>query len=108
MRILLSRTQLPTAVFCFNDMTAISVLSALQEARFRVPEEVSVVGFDDVEYSAHCHPRLTTVRQPTDLMGQRLIHMLLELVRDQEDVAPEVLPAELVIRESTGPPPTPA
>jgi DNA-binding LacI/PurR family transcriptional regulator len=89
-------------------MTAIGVLSALQEARVRVPEEVSVVGFDDVEYAVHCHPRLTTVRQPTDLMGQRLINMLLELVRGQADVAPEVLPAELVIRESTGPPPTPA
>jgi DNA-binding LacI/PurR family transcriptional regulator len=108
LQILLSRTQLPTAIFCFNDMTAIGVLSALQEARVAVPEEVSVVGFDDVEYAAHCHPRLTTVRQPTDLMGQRLIHMLLGLVRGQEDVAPEVLPAELVIRESTGPPPTPA
>jgi DNA-binding LacI/PurR family transcriptional regulator len=107
-RNLLSQTQLPTAVFCFNDMTAIGVLSALQEAGVPVPEEVSIVGFDDVDYAAHCHPRLTTVRQPTDLMGQRLIHMLLELVREQEDVGPEVLPAELVIRESTGPPPTSA
>jgi LacI family transcriptional regulator len=87
-------------------MTAIGVLSALQEAGVRLPGEVSVVGFDNVDYAAHCHPRLTTVRQPTDLMGQRLIHMLLELVREKEDVGPEVLPAELVIRESTGPPVT--
>jgi DNA-binding LacI/PurR family transcriptional regulator len=106
-QILLSRTQPPTAVFCFNDMTAIGVLSALHQARVRVPEEMSVVGFDDVESAAHCYPPLTTVRQPTDLMGQRLIHMLLALIQGQEDVGPEVLPAELVIRESTGPSPIP-
>ena len=107
-QILLSRSQPPTAVFCFNDMTAIGVLSGLQQARIRVPEEMSVVGFDDVEFATHCYPRLTTIRQPTNLMGQRLIHMLLELIQGQEDVGPEILPAELVIRESTGPPPTPA
>ena len=107
-RILLSRTHPPTAVFCFNDMTAIGVLSGLQQAKIQVPEEISVVGFDDVEFAAHCYPRLTTIRQSTDLMGQRLIHMLLELIQGQEDVESEVLPAELVIRDSTGPPPTPA
>lgn len=107
-QILLSRTQPPTAVFCFNDMTAIGVLSGLHQARVRVPEEMSVVGFDDVESAAHCYPPLTTVRQPTDLMGQRLIHMLLALIQGQEDVGPEVLPAKLVIRDSTGPSPTPA
>jgi len=69
---------------------------------------MSVVGFDDVEFAAHCYPRLTTVRQPTDLMGQRLIRMLLALIQGQEDMGPEIMPAELVIRESTGPPPTPA
>jgi DNA-binding LacI/PurR family transcriptional regulator len=89
-------------------MTAIGVLSGLHQAGVRVPEEMSVVGFDDVESAAHCYPPLTTVRQPTDLMGQRLIHMLLALIQGQEDVGPEVLPAELVIRESTGPSPTPA
>ena len=107
-QILLSRTRPPTAVFCFNDMTAIGVLGALQRAKIRVPEEMSVVGFDDVEFTAHCYPPLTTVRQPTDLMGQGLMHMLLERIQGREDVEPEVLPAELVIRESTGPPPIPA
>ena len=98
----------PTAVFCINDMTAIGLLNGLRQAGIQVPEEMSVVGFDDVEFAAHCYPRLTTVRQPTDLMGQRLIHMLLALIQGQEDVEPEVLPAELVIRESTGPLPAPA
>jgi DNA-binding LacI/PurR family transcriptional regulator len=107
-KILLSRTPRPTAVFCFNDMTAIGVLSALQQADIRAPEEMSVVGFDDVEFAAHCYPRLTTVRQPTNLMGQRLVQMLLALIQGQEDVDPVVLPDELIIRESTGPPLLPA
>jgi len=103
-----SRTQPPTAVFCFNDMTAIGVLSGLRQTETRVPEQMSVIGFDDVEFAAYCHPPLTTVRQPTDLMGQRLIHMLLTLIRGQEDVKSEILPGEMVVRESTGPPPFPA
>jgi DNA-binding LacI/PurR family transcriptional regulator len=102
-QILLSYPQPPTAVFCINDMTAIGVLSALQRARIRVPEQMSVVGFDDVEFAAYCTPPLTTVRQPTDLMGQRLMHMLLALIQGQEGVRPEILPTELVIRETTGP-----
>lgn len=104
-QVLLSRTPPPTAVFCFNDTTAIGVLSALQQAKIRVPEEMSVVGFDDVELAAHCCPPLTTVRQPTDLMGQRLMHMLLALIEGQEGVKSETLPDELIIRGSTGPPP---
>jgi len=103
-QILLSLAQPPTAVFCFNDMSAIGALGTLQQVGTRVPEEMSVVGFDDVEVAMHSYPRLTTVRQPTDLMGQRLIHMLLALIQGQEDVGPELLPAELVVRESTGPP----
>lgn len=104
-RALLARTPRPTAVFCFNDMTAIGVLGALQQSEVQVPAEMSIVGFDDVEFASHCYPRLTTVRQPTDLMGQRLMRMLLVLIQGQEDVKPEVLPDELVIRDSTGPPP---
>ena len=107
-RILLSRSPPPTAVFCFNDMMAIGALGALHQAEARVPEEMSVVGFDDVELAAHCYPPLTTVRQPTDQMGQRLMRMLLALIEGQEDVKPEILPDELVIRESTGPFPLPA
>ena len=100
---LLSLTHPPTAVFCFNDMTAIGVLSALQQAQVQVPDQVSVVGFDDIELASHCCPPLTTVRQPTDLMGQRLMQMLLSLIQSPEKVEPEVLPDELILRHSTGP-----
>jgi len=102
---LIARNQRPTAFFCFNDMTAIGVLNALRRNGIRVPAETSVVGFDDVEFAAYCHPPLTTVQQPTDVMGQRLVHLLLALIQGREDVNSEVLPARLVIRETTGPPP---
>lgn len=107
-RNLTAQNQLPTALFCFNDMTAIGALNAFRQAGIRVTEDISVVGFDDVEFATHCYPPLTTVRQPTDRMGQRLMHMLLALIQGQEDVGPETLPAELVIRETTGPPSPPA
>jgi len=103
---LVARNQPPTAIFCFNDMTAIGVLDALRRNGIRVPDEMSVVGFDDVEFAAYYHPSLTTVRQPTDVMGQRLVHILLALIQGQEDVTPETLPTRLVIRGTTGPPPT--
>ena len=105
-RDLLSRFWPPTAIFCFNDVSAIGVLGVLQQAGVRVPEQMSVVGFDDIEFAMHSYPPLTTVRQPAGLMGQRLIYMLLQLIAGQKDVAAEVLPAELVIRESTSPPRT--
>jgi DNA-binding LacI/PurR family transcriptional regulator len=107
-RNLTAQNQLPTALFCFNDMTAIGALNAFRQAGIRVTEDISVVGFDDVEFATHCYPPLTTVRQPTDRMGHRLMHMLLALIQGQEDVEAETLPAELVIRETTGPPPLPA
>jgi LacI family transcriptional regulator, repressor for deo operon, udp, cdd, tsx, nupC, and nupG len=94
-----------TAVFCFNDMTAIGLLNGLRQHGVRVPADISIVGFDDVPFAEHCYPPLTTVRQPTDRMGQQLVHMLQALIEGQEDVGPEILPATLVIRESTGPPP---
>ena len=104
-RYLLSLPQPPSAIFCFNDVTALGVLGALREARRRVPADVSVVGFDDAEVAAYCSPPLTTVRQPTERMGERLMWMLLALIQGQEDVGPEVLPGELIVRRSTGPPP---
>jgi len=100
---LLSCKPLPTAVFCFNDMTAIGLLNALYERGVRVPEDLSVVGFDDVDFAAHFSPPLTTVRQPTDMMGRRLVHLLQDLIEGEDDVEPEMLPTELVVRGTTGP-----
>ncbi len=104
---LLNLPQPPTAIFCFNDMTAVGVLTALGEAGLQVPRNCSVVGFDDLEISAYFSPPLTTVRQPCYQMGQAAIRMLLQLIRGESDVQGEILPTELVVRQSTGPAPTP-
>lgn len=101
---LLCSDPLPTGVFCFNDMTAIGLLNALQRRGVRVPEQVSVVGFDDIEFAAHCFPALTTVRQPTDEMGRCLVELLQTLIEGREDVEPKMLSADLVIRGTTAPP----
>jgi DNA-binding LacI/PurR family transcriptional regulator len=68
-----------------------------------VPEDVSVVGFDDLEMASYYHPPLTTVRQPTHQVGQRVVEMLLELINGNNCVIPEILEPELVIRASTAP-----
>jgi len=102
---LLNLPQPPTAIFCFNDMTAIGVLHALERAGVQVPSGCSVVGFDDLDLAAYLYPPLTTVKQPCYQLGQHAMHVLLKLIRGQNDVQPEILPAELIVRESTGPAP---
>jgi LacI family transcriptional regulator len=95
-----------TAVFCFNDIAAIGVIRALTEAGLKVPEDVSVVGFDDIQSAAFCTPSLTTVRQPLNEMGRQGARILLERIAnpDKAELAAEiVMEPELVIRESTGP-----
>ena len=90
------------AVFSGDDGSALGVLAALQKAGIRVPEDVSVVGFDDVDFASHVHPPLTTVRAPTEQVGEKAVQQLLRLIAG-EDVEPvTLLPVELVIRRSCG------
>jgi LacI family transcriptional regulator len=106
MKKLLDRTREFTAVFCFNDIAAIGAIRALIEAGLRVPADVSVVGFDDIQSAAFCTPSLTTVRQPLNEMGKRGARILLERIAhpDQTELTAEVvIEPELVVRESTGP-----
>jgi LacI family repressor for deo operon, udp, cdd, tsx, nupC, and nupG len=79
------------------------VIHALSQANKKVPPDCSVIGFDDLELAAYYCPPLTTVRQPTYRLGQRAMRILLALIQDRGDVQAEVLPAELVVRETTGP-----
>ncbi len=102
---LLTLPQPPTAVFCFNDLTAIGALCVLREAGLHVPADCSVIGFDDLELAAYYCPPLTTVRQHRDQLGQRAMRMLYQLIQGQNDVLAEILPAELVVRQTTGPAP---
>jgi len=105
MQALLEVTRDFTAVFCFNDISAVGAIRALKDAGLSVPADVSVVGFDDVLSAAYATPSLTTVRQPLEEMGRRGAKVLLERIadRDKKFTAEIVMSPELVVRESTGP-----
>lgn len=94
-----------TAIFAFNDVTAIGAILALREARLRVPRDVSVLGFDDVLIASTNNPPLTTIHQPLRAMGQAAATTLLGLIRDEiPRPHPTVITVhpKLVIRKSTG------
>lgn len=93
-----------TAVFCFNDMMALGALLACRMLGIRVPEQLSIVGFDDIEQAQLVSPPLTTVHQPKLRLGQTAAEMLLDLLAGRP-VTGHVLPTELVLRESTAAPP---
>jgi len=100
---LLSLSPPPTAVFCYNDITAIGALEAARHYGLRVPKDLSLVGVDDVREASLVTPALTTVRQPRREMGQRAADMLLALLRG-EAAGDAVIAPVLVIRESTAAP----
>ncbi len=90
------------AIFCANDATAQGALEAVLARGLRVPEDVALAGFDDLEFSAHLDPPLTTVRQGVRQQGEEAVQCLCRLIRDQ-GAGPQrvLLPTELVIRQST-------
>jgi LacI family transcriptional regulator len=95
-----------TALLAFNDITAIGAIRALQEAGRRVPRDVSVVGFDDIESAAYQNPPLTTVRQPLRKMGKMAAQTVLRKISEPAyDRAQIIVEPELVIRETTCPAP---
>jgi DNA-binding LacI/PurR family transcriptional regulator len=100
---LLARKKPFTALFAYNDISAIGAIRALQEQGLRVPQDVSVMGFDDSPGAAFNTPTLTTVRQPLARMGQVAAQTLLERIAGRDDYPPEIaIEPELVVRESTG------
>jgi LacI family transcriptional regulator len=103
---LLNRKVHFTAIVCYNDVAAIGAIRAIRDHGLRIPEDISVVGFDDIESAAFYNPSITTIRQPLHEMGTVAARVLLERVRGQNSVQ-QMLPVlpELVIRESTCPPP---
>jgi DNA-binding LacI/PurR family transcriptional regulator len=99
---LLARKVPFTALFAYNDISAIGAMRAFQEAGLRVPEDVSVVGFDDVVSAMFCIPSLTTVRQPLKKMGRIAAETLVARIEDLGEVQSEIaVEPELVIRKST-------
>ncbi len=104
-RQLLQRNQPFTAIFAFNDVTAIGAIAALREAGIRVPKDISVLGFDDITAASMHHPPLTTVHQPLRGMGQAAASTLLSLIRNEiPSPRPEAITVypKLVVRKSTG------
>lgn len=103
---LLSRNRRFTAIVSFNDMAAMGAIRALRDANLRVPEDVSIVGFDDISVAAYYTPRLTTIRQPLHNMGETAVRILLQRIQGAADYPDDfAVPPELIIRETTGPAP---
>lgn len=103
---LLSRNRKFTALFAFNDNSAIAAMSALQDAGLRVPENVSVIGFDDIPLASYSNPTLTTVRQPLQKMGEIAARTLLDRIENRAEYVAEIaIETELIVRKSTGPTP---
>jgi LacI family transcriptional regulator len=99
---LLARQRPFTALFAYNDISAIGSIRAFQEAGLRVPEDVSVVGFDDIKIAVHNNPSLTTVRQPLQEMGEIAARTLLNRIEEHADWVPDIAIApEFVVRNST-------
>ena len=95
----------PTAIFASNDVMAMGCMDAVRNRGLRIPDDVSIIGFDDIPQSAMVHPALTTIRQPLEQMGRVATQMLLDRIKNPEIVSNRIeLPTELIIRESTSPP----
>jgi DNA-binding LacI/PurR family transcriptional regulator len=108
MQSLLKQKPLPTAVFCFNDLMAIGALKTLSEAGIFVPGQISIAGFDNIEYSAYTHPPLTTFDQPKHAIGSEAASLLLERLQvggsngGLEPIS-RVMRGHLLVRASTAP-----
>jgi DNA-binding LacI/PurR family transcriptional regulator len=99
---LLALPERPTAVFAASDVVALGAVSAIHHAGLRIPEDVAVVGFDDIFLAAQVYPPLTTVRVPAYGLGWTSAEVLIGLIEGDEEVSSVLLETELVIRDSCG------
>lgn len=95
-----------TALFAFNDISAIGAIRALLDSGIKVPSDVSVIGFDDIQNAAFQNPRLTTIRQPLRRMGKLAAETLLKRINGAKYRRMIAVEPELIVRESTAPPPS--
>jgi len=104
-RNLLNHHHKPTAIFCANDEMAMGCLHEIKLTGLKIPEDISIIGFDDIRYAEILDPPLTTIRQPAEKIGERVMYRLLLEVEEgrSRNGQVEVVPHELIIRESTGP-----
>jgi DNA-binding LacI/PurR family transcriptional regulator len=102
-RSLLSQEKRPTALFCISDMLALGAIASAREMGFRVPEDVTVIGFDDVEQTTMFHPHVTTMAQPCFELGEKAMEMLESQLMHSSSPREATLPHKLMVRESSSP-----
>ena len=104
---LMALAEPPTAVFCYNDVTAIGLLRAARETGLSVPQNLSLVGFDDIPFASFMYPSLTTIAQPKFEMGEQAMQMALALMATKSvsgaEVSDIVVKGQLIVRGSSGP-----
>jgi DNA-binding LacI/PurR family transcriptional regulator len=108
MQRLLTLPEHPTAICAADDVMAMGVMKAAIDAGLRIPQDVSLAGFDNIEFAKYLSPALTTMRQPVEAMARQAIELMLQLIKEPEKPLSQVvfrLPPELIIRQSTGPVP---
>ena len=101
---LLDLPQPPTAIFCYNDLSAVGAMRAARARGLCLPADLSLVGFDDLYISQYLSPALTTVRQPMRRMGRMAMETLLQLIAGKQIDQNLKVPGELIVRDSTAPP----
>lgn len=104
MRSLLDLPEVPTSIFCANDLSALGALEVALKKGFRVPEDISIVGFDDIAEAAYASPSLTTVRLPPDIVGTIAAENLITRLKGREKQEIVHIEGSLIVRESTAPP----
>jgi LacI family transcriptional regulator len=101
---LLQQPMRPTALIMINDLLAIGALRAIHEAGLRVPDDISLVGFDDIDMAAYLNPPLTTVKFDADTVGREAVRLILQRIQEPEREAEQVsIPTQVLLRASTGP-----
>jgi LacI family repressor for deo operon, udp, cdd, tsx, nupC, and nupG len=105
-RALLDHADRPTAIFCANDEMAMGCVHEIKSAGLRIPEDISVVGFDDIRYAEILDPPLTTISQPAEEIGERVVRRLLREIEEGRgrNAEPEIVPHELIVRRSVAAP----
>ena len=108
-RLLLALDKPPSAIFCANDAMALGCMNAIRERGLQIPQDISVLGFDDMPAAAVAQPGLTTLRHPVAAMAQAAVQELMRRIQGQPGRRQRIeFPSELVVRESTGPAPSAA
>lgn len=108
LRQLLTLAVPPTALFCASDVLALRAMSVAWQLGFHLPEQLSIIGFDDIEQAAEGVPALTTVRQPVSLMAKEAVHLLRALMQGsshEAEVSRRIVQPELIVRASCAPAP---